>query len=79
VGVADPAPGAVGLGAPEPVHADAEQPVADRSAVEGGVEARYVDAVEVDVAECLVMREIGQPREQADVVRTEYRHARSND
>ncbi|WP_157974750.1 hypothetical protein [Glycomyces dulcitolivorans] len=64
--LADPAPGPVGLGPAEPVHADAEQPVPDRAPVEVGVETRHRDAVEVDVHEGLVIREIGEMRDLAD-------------
>jgi len=57
----------MGLDAPEAVHADAEQPVADRPAVEVRVEAPYRDAFEVDIVQGLVKRELGEQRELADV------------
>ncbi|GAB3649973.1 hypothetical protein GCM10028833_18570 [Glycomyces tarimensis] len=76
---AHPAPGTMGLGAAEPVHADAEQPVADRSAVEVGVETRHGDAVEVDVAESLAEREIGELREPPDFIGESHGHVRSNE
>jgi hypothetical protein len=63
----DPAPGPVGLGALEAVHAHAEQPAVDRPAIEVGVEAPYRDAFEVDIAQRLVKRELGEQRELADV------------
>ncbi|GAA1669503.1 hypothetical protein GCM10009830_14110 [Glycomyces endophyticus] len=56
----------MGLGPAEPVHADAQQPVPYRTAVEVGVEARHRDAVEIDVGERLVIREIGEMRDLAD-------------
>ncbi|WP_155829945.1 hypothetical protein [Glycomyces tenuis] len=65
--LADPAPGPVGLGARETVYADAEQPARHRPPVEVGVEPRDRDAVEVDVAQSLVKREIGELRELAGI------------
>jgi hypothetical protein len=77
--LADPAPGPVRLGPAEAVDADAEQPVADRPAVEVGDEPRHGSRVEIDVRQGLVIREIGEMRDLADFLCRSHGHARSND
>jgi hypothetical protein len=79
VRLADPAPSAMGLGPAEAVHADAEQPVPDRAAVEVGVQTRDRDRIEVDVRQGLVIREIGEMRDLADFLSISHGHAWSND